>query len=93
MNQIEFDQEILRMREEKKEKLRPLYDQLEDLKQMMDDLCIEIQQLSVRKMKLSKQRAAVSSAIADIEREYRDAKWRMNWELNVHKLSEAKEAE
>ena len=93
MNQIEFDQEILRLREEKKEKLGPLWDQLKQLDQQANDLHIEIQRLNVRKLELNKERSAVRGAISDIEHEYRNTKWRMNWDLNVHKMAEAKEEE
>ena len=72
MNQIEFDQEILRLREEKKKKLGPLWDQLKQLDQQANDLHIEIQRLNVRKLELNKERSAVRGAISDIEHESRN---------------------
>ena len=93
MNQIEFDQEILRMREEKKEKLNPLYDKLIELYNRVTDLNIQIQKAALQKLEISKERKAIRDQIANIERTYREKQWLMNRELNEHKLSEAKEAE
>ena len=91
MTQIEFDQEILKLREERKGKLNPLYDRLKDLDRQSDDLHVQMQKANLCKLELNMKRKEIRNEIADIERTYREKQWLMNRELNEHKLEEKRE--